>query len=692
MGTDSFFAARNPWPSAHRCGEKGCLSPFLRNTLLLLLASLPLFAQPPVAPTDESTGPAQGENVSSYNILQSFETGYRFETVGGNAGMYRSTVNYGNGIRLLSSSLSVQSRDGHGKFFDQILLNTQGLGNDPYQFASLRVEKNRLYRYDLTWRSNAYFNPALTISGGEHLIDTVRNMQDQDLTLFPQSNFKFFLGYSRNTQSGPALSTIQLFDNRGDEYPLFANIRRQQNEYRVGGEAHVLGFRLNVLHGWEDFKEDTPLSLTQPSAGNNPNDFNQLNSFASAQPYHGTSPYWRVALFREGAKLWAANGRFTYVAGRRAFVTDELSNGLNASGTPLERQVLSFGNAQRPAATANLTVSLFPLTWATITNQTSFYNIRMVGDSYFVQYDNGSSFATVLPFEFLGIQTIANATDVQIQARPWLSFHLGYEYSDRRIRSVEGSNIVGLPPVDSTPIEQNNALNSGTFGIRLRPLKALTIRLDTEIGRADQPISPISDRNYQALNGRVEYKTRTLRFSAFAGSDYNTNSNSLTSYASHSRRYGVDGSWSGTPWFSVDLGYNRMHLDTLGGLAYFLGRTQVTGDQSYYVSNIHAGNLAARFNAGKRVDVSLGLSIVQDTGDGRATATSTPLTYSAQPAFIAAQTFPLRFLSPQARVSVKITEKIRWNAGFQHYGYREDFQTFENYRAQTGYTSLLWSF
>jgi hypothetical protein len=636
--------------------------------------------------------PAQGENVSSYNILQSFETGYRFETVGGNEGMYRSTVNYGNGIRLLSSSLSIQSRNGHGRLFDQILLNTQGLGNDPYQFVSLRVEKNRLYRYDLTWRLNAYYNPALTISYGEHQIDTVRHMQDHDLTLFPQSNLKFFLGYSRNTQSGPALSTIQLFDNRGDEYPLFADIHREQNEYRLGGEAHFFGFRLNVLHGWEDFKEDTPISLPGVSAGNNPNDLNQLNSFTQTQPYHGTSPYWRVALFREGAKLWAVNGRFTYVAGRRAFVFDELSSGLNGSGTPLERQVQSYGNAQRPAATGNLTLSLFPFEWATITNQTSIYHIRMVGDSYLAQYDNGSSSFAVLPFEFLGIQTIANTTDLQIQARHWLSFHLGYDYSNRRIRSIEGSSVVGLPPSDVTLFEQTNALNAGTFGVRLRPTKALTIRLDTEIGRADKPIAPISDRNYHALKGRVEYKARALRLSAFAGSDYNTNSNSLTSYASHSRRYGVDGSWTGTPWFSVDLGYNRLHLDTLGGLAYFLGRTQVTTDQSYYVSNVHAGNLAARFRAGKRTDVSIGMSIVQDTGDGRATATSAPLTYSSQPAFIAAQTFPLRFLSPQARVSVRITEKIHWNAGYQHYGYREDFQSLQDYRAQTGYTSLAWSF
>jgi hypothetical protein len=91
---------------------------------------------------------------------------------------------------------------------------------------------------------------------------------------------------------------------------------------------------------------------------------------------------------------------------------------------------------------------------------------------------------------------------------------------------------------------------------------------------------------------------------------------------------------------------------------------------------------------GARVDLSIGFSIVQDVGDGRATPTGTTLT----PAFIAAQTFPLRYLSPQGKFSFKINGKIRWNVGYQHYAYRETFSLLQDYRAHTGYTSLAWSF
>src|SRR5438105_2013960 len=186
-------------PRAHSRVEHRLVLLPMRPGLLTLILAASVWAQPPVAPTNEPTGPPRGENVSNYNIRESFEAGYRFRETDGNSDMYRSTVNYGSGIRLLASSLSVQSREGHGKYFDQILLTTQGLGNDPYESAALRIEKNRWYRYELTWRSLAYFNPGLSVANGtangEHLLDTVRHLQDQDFTLFPQSNFKVFLGY-----------------------------------------------------------------------------------------------------------------------------------------------------------------------------------------------------------------------------------------------------------------------------------------------------------------------------------------------------------------------------------------------------------------------------------------------------------------------------------------------------------------
>ncbi len=255
----------------------------MRISFTLAMLAAALAAQ---QPAPETVGSARGTNIGEYNVVNSFETGYRFSTVGGNFGAYRSDVNYGNGIRLLGSRLSVNSRDGHGRYFDGIVLTTLGLGNDPYQSALLRVEKNGLYRYDLGWRLNEYYNPALSLASGEHLMDTRRRIQDHDLLLLPQSRLKFRLGYSRNSQTGPALSTVQLFDARGDVFPFFADVRRVRNEYRAGADLDLAGMRLTLMRRWDYYKEDTPYRLD--GAG--------LTNFYRAEPIHGASPAWLANL------------------------------------------------------------------------------------------------------------------------------------------------------------------------------------------------------------------------------------------------------------------------------------------------------------------------------------------------------------------------------------------------------------
>ncbi|HYL74177.1 MAG TPA: hypothetical protein VEU96_08220 [Bryobacteraceae bacterium] len=660
-------------------------------TTAVLVFTAVAAAQPPVAPTPEPVGSPRGENVSNYNIMNSFETGYRFRTFGGSFEQYRSTVNYGDGIRLFSSFLTINSKDGHGKYFDDLSLTTQGLGNDPYESATLRIQKNRLYRYDMVWRLNDYYNPGLRTGGaaGFHLLDTEYTTQDHDFTLFPQSNVKFFLGYSRGNQNGPALSSIQLFGSTGNDFPLFENVRRVRNEYRIGNEVHFRGVRFTWMRGWEGFKEDSNF-FSDANPGLVKNNSTAITSFARDEPFHGTSPYWRAGLFTEG-KYFAANGRFTYTSGRRGFVLDENAAGTGRFGVELARQIVTAGIAQRPALTADLTLSFFPTSRLTVTNHTAVHNIRINGDSSFAQFDNATLSVSYVAFEFLGIRTVANETEANFQATRWLGFYGGYQYSDRQIRSIEqsktGTNLFNAPS------EQSNALNSGTFGVRLRPLKPLTIVFNGDIGRSDHPLTPIADRNYHDLGARVLYKAKTFQLSASTRANYNNNSVSLATYSSHSRNYSANAAWTPRDWFSLDAGYSKLHLDTLGGITYFASAQSFQG-QSLYISNLHAANLTARFDIRKRADLFIGYSHTQDTGSdqGPVSVTIAPGLSGPPSAIFAAQTFPLTFRSPSARFSLRFTEKLRWNVGYQYYGYNERFYNSLDFRAHTGYTSLLWSF
>ena len=182
-----------------------------------------------------------------------------------------------------------------------------------------------------------------------------------------------------------------------------------------------------------------------------------------------------------------------------------------------------------------------------------------------------------------------------------------------------------------------------------------------------------------------------MQLSAAAGSSYNLNSVTLTSHSMKSRVYSFDASWTPWDWFGLDAGYAKRHLDTVSGIAYFAAGDLIQGDRSIYISNLHTGNFGARIEIRRRASLYFGYSHAQDLGDGR----NTPIagaTGSQLPLFLAAQTFPVAFRSPQARLSIRLHERLRWNFGYQYYGYREQFFAEHGYRAHTGYTSVLWSF
>ncbi len=602
----------------------------MKTLLLVSSITAACYAQQVVTPTQAPVGPPKGDNVSDYNIVDSFETGYRWTSVGGDPEEYKSQVNYADGVRLLGSSLSMFSRDGHGKYFDELTLSTVGLGGDPYESATLRIAKNNLYRFDMSWRLNDYYNPGLVSAGqqGGNFRDTQYTSLDNDLVLFPQSKIKFFLGYSRQVQEGPEITNVGGFlaspqtpAIAGQDTAGFTSLRDARNEYRLGNEFQLWGVTVNWMHGWEDFKEDFLVP---------PDPTNGVPTSQFINPYHGTSPYWRVGLFSD-RKWFNVNGRFTYTGTRRAYVSDQ-SPFLPASGPNIGPfQVATMGTGNRPAATGNLNVSFFLTPKLTLTNSTAVYNIRTEGDYEFLQLNNGTGQFVTQDFQYLGIRTITNQTNLNYQMRKWFAFFAGYNYSDRSINSVL---TLGAPAY-----EQTNILNAGVFGIRLKPLPPLTIWLSGEVGHANRPFAPKSDKNYQDLNARIQYKKKSLLVSAYVQTNYNNDSISLTAYSSHARTYAANFSWAPFGWLSFNADYVKLHLDTLGGLSFFDNGNLLQNQYSLYISNLYTGNIGLRFALGKRVDLYAGYSHIQDAGDGRNNPFGTGFGTTI-PAFQAGADFP----------------------------------------------------
>ena len=641
----------------------------------------------------QDVGSARGENAGEYNITDSFEAGYRGVTLGGNAGQYRSDLNYGDGIRLFSSSFTANSKSGYGKWFDSVSLTTQALGNDPYQSATLRIEKNRLYEYDFQWRQNDYFNPDLVLSGGEHAQTLEHRWQDQDLTLFPQRWYRVHAGFSDVTERGPALTTVHLDNGTGNEFPVFEDVRRQFYDYRLGVDLDVASWRFTVMRRWEDYRDDTPQTVTSLEPGDNPQSATHLSSFSGTAPYHGTTPGWLVNLNTTQRKF-AVNGHFTYAGGARNFVMDELAIGPDRFSAAHRQETFAAGNASRPVTTGDLAVSLMTTARLTIVNNTSIQNTRIDGNSLVTQLDNGQISDNVLYFQFLGIRTVGNSTDLQFRFNDRLGVYVGYQYSWRQIRSIEDASVPGFPTSASSEAgQQGNHQHSGVLGVNWTIAKPLRLHVEGEIGRDDNPFFPIAARNFHAIDARIQYRGRSVRASAGYKQNYNNNSISLTAYSSRSRTWFGDVSWTASRRVGIDLSYNQLNVDSLGGIAFFASTSpDAIQSQSYYVSNIHAGNAVIRLNMTKRAGLLVGYSVTRDTGDGN----TAKVTGDAVAELLSSvHSFPLSFQSPYARLSVVLTPKLRWNLNYQYYGYHEDGQfqgVNENFRAHVGSVSLTWAF
>jgi hypothetical protein len=427
------------------------------------------------------------------------------------------------------------------------------------------------------------------------------------------------------------------------------------------------------------------------------NDPTVLEQFTRSAPVHGRNPGWLGNLMANH-KRWAVNARFSYTDGHNDFALNEYAGGIGRFGGAANQQILVQGNADRPMVAGDLNFSAQPTSRLTVVNNTSVNNLRIDGPSSYTDIVNGSNSGLTIYFRYLGIRTVTNSTDANYRVRDWIGFYAGYRYTDRLVRTIEGFSLPAFANSTENDVYENtNHLHSGTVGVRLRPLKNLTANLEGEIGRADNPLTPVSDGNYHTLNGRVSYRTRKVQLSTSYKQVYNVNAPvSLSAYSSHSRNYSASASWAARDWFALDASYTKLHLDTVSGIAYFVGtgRALLQDTSSLYMSNVHAANFGMRLAAAKRADVYLGYTITKDTGDGRATAAAS-VTDPAAALVASVQTFPLSYQSPLARLSVRITPKLRWNAGWQFYNYREQFGVlgyYQNFHANTGYTSVTWAF
>jgi len=667
--------------------------------VVLLFSASALGAQSVVTPMPDR--PNELRTGDGYLMSSSFETGYRFADVAGNRDMYRASVNYGNGLRLFEGQMRIHSADGRGRFVDEFQFRTVGAATDPYQFSTVQAEKNGLYRYDMRLSVNRYWNQLPALWSGERGVQAERLWQSHDVTILPGSAFEILLGYDRNSQSGPGFFTEGVPNNIGafdrENFLRFrTDLRRTNNNYRAGVNFRALGLAVTAMQSLDNYKEDT--LYTDASGLNGVLSAQPVTAATRHEPIHGNTPVTSVALRTEKERRINFQGRFVYSHGaRNAALRQDVTAFDPARNLSTLRQTFVVGDASRAQTTGEGTVTILPSLRWTITNTTALNSTRIRGGASFLEI---SSFENrQLTFEDLDIRHITNATEASFRPVEQLSVYGAYRYSSRRVGTRAAFEFPDFV-FEQELFEVDNNVHAGAAGLRWLIKKELRASVDFEVGRADQPLTPVSDRNFHNESARLQWRKQAWTVTGFFANRINNSPSALTEYSSESRRAGFHASWADPDRpFTLDGGYTWLHLDTAAGIfnLFQADRQEPPAARSYYASNLHTLNFGGRFQPHERVTLYLGYALAKDTADGRSSLTVEGGVTPAYPNFALAGSnvfvsFPLTWQSPQARLTLQVRERLQWNFGWQYYAYGERFSSAQNFHAHTGYSSLRWSF
>ncbi|MBI4474128.1 MAG: hypothetical protein HY646_15770, partial [Acidobacteria bacterium] len=364
----------------------------VRSVLLcVMLAAIPGWAQTPEKQKPEEKSEAQQPAKTAdregfkWGLMEGrseIEIGYRWISQAGNRDMYRSMINLGEGPKVLRSSLSLRSNYGSGTLFDRLDLSIDNWGGDPYNTMRLSFSRMDLYEFRATYRNLNYYNfiPSfsnpLLASGnmlGQHSLNVTHRTTDLELKLFPRSRVRPFVGYARSSGFGPGYTT---FRSAGNEFLLDTRWQYGADDYRGGIELSLPRLTLTVEQGYRFLRNDTSVSRTDFTSGNNSRTFlgQKVVLDSLDRGYHDRT---KIPFSKLGAKFapWSQlelTARYVY---SQASVDSTFSQ-IDAGNLISLDEMLAYqsaadsynARAKRPGHTGGFTITYSPFSRLTLLN------------------------------------------------------------------------------------------------------------------------------------------------------------------------------------------------------------------------------------------------------------------------------------------------------------------------------------
>jgi hypothetical protein len=638
-------------------------------------------------------------------VTSSVEVGVRGKSINGSYNKFRSDLDYQPGFRLFDSSFLMQS-NGHGepKLFDSLLVTSTGWGGDPGAYLRVNADKTKYYRFDATVRRVDYFNSLTNLALNQHTSDTQHTMGDFDLTFLPQNErIKFSIGYSMDRSSGSFLTTN---DYQRDEFATPGSLRREGNDYRFGVDGKVGPVDLSFQQGMRYFKEDSTYFVDSRNVGNNPTNTSVVNTFRRDLPTRGRIPYTRLSVHSLLAKKLDLTGRFIYQSATSRFTLLDTTTGTDSSNNNIVLDTFTAsGDAKRPNAIGDVGVTFLATDKLRISDTVRVNAFHIDGGDQLSQAllrtrttAAGTTvvpplFVNTLSFRETSSRRTINTIEIDYDFHRSFSGHVGHRYTDRRIELNKlDVTLLAPAPVPGEPEVFQNRTNTYFFGFRAKPVKIWTTYFDFERGATDNVFTRVD--NYDFTNVRVRSMLRpTPRLTVSMSVVAKDNNNPSIADAITRQDFGADVNsrvytgavdWSPNSRFTLDTGYTHTHLTSDAVIVFFApapGTTtpslRTVGLSRYFVRDEYAFvNTSVQLHP--RASLYAGYRIHRDRGQGDRVSSPSVLIGS----------YPIQFSSPEAKLAIRLHDRVDWNVGYQYFDFKERFVNRQFYQAHLPYTSL----
>ena len=676
--------------------------------MLVLLAGTASAQNPTPSPTPEKTktnqttqqSSANGEQMlGDYKVTSSIEVGVRGLSVVGSGDKYRSDLNYRPGVRIFDSSFLLQRKDHQGSLFDELLVNSSGWGGDPQGYTRVNIEKSGIYRFDANARRFKYFNNLTNLALGQHTHNTRMQFGDYALTLLPDNQkLKFYLGYSRDTLRGPGLMT---YDFSRDEFAINTNQQTRANNFRVGVDGKLGPINISLLQGVRYFTDDTTENVSATNQGNNPSNTSRIDTLIRHLPTSGHHFFTRFSAHTSIAKRLDLTARYIYTGSTTNFsFFEQVSgrSGISPFNIINQETFTTSGRVKRPYGIGEIGATFLATPKLRLSDTFRVDQFHISGGDLLSDFlvQSTAAGAPVPPTTTLSLfqrstryRRFMNTVEGDYQFNRNYSIHAGYRFTDRH---VEIFSLNAPEPAEDELF--NNKAHSVIFGLKARPVPVWTIYFDGEHGSADSVFTRLENNKFTNLRARNRIALNNRLF--FSGSFViRTNTNPTEVLLAdtqlpagtapnaldvnvRSRVFTTTMDWTPDARFSLSVGYTHMRVTSDAGIILFVNNHSQVGRSEYFMKDhFFFFNVSAR--PLPRVTLFASYRINRDPGQGNLVSPALNVIIGS---------YPMTFQAPEARIVVKLTRRVDWNAGYQYYNYRDWFTPVQNYHSHLPYTSL----